>query len=80
MVWFQDLYSVFSLRSYDSLDPKDRGFLKDYEKFNGQVSSLDRCLQTIVKAKWPNQIKGQVPPNNRKSQMAKSNQRTPSKS
>ena len=62
MVWFQDLYSVFSLRSYDSLDPKDRGFLKDYEKFNGQVSSLDRCLQTIVKAKWPNQIKGQVPP------------------
>ena len=39
----KDLYGVFSIRTYDSLDPMDRGFLKDYERFNTKVFSLDRC-------------------------------------
>ena len=45
---FKDLYGVFSLRTYDSLDPKDPGFLKDYEKFNQKVSALDRKLGAIL--------------------------------
>ena len=45
---FKDLYSIFSLRTYDSLDPKDQGFLKDYEKFNQKVSALDRKLGAIL--------------------------------
>ena len=45
---FRDLYSVFSLRTYDSLDPKDEGFLKDYEKFNNKISSLDRKLGALL--------------------------------
>ena len=34
---FKDLYSVFSLRTYDSLDPTDLGFLEDNEKFNRKI-------------------------------------------
>ena len=37
---FKDLYGVFSNRTYDGLDPHDRGFLKDYEKFNNKIFSL----------------------------------------
>ena len=33
---------MFSLRTYDSLNPNDNGFLKDYENFNSKVLSLDR--------------------------------------
>jgi len=42
---FKDLYSVFSLKTYDSLDPKDMGFLKDNEKFENKVSSMDGSLE-----------------------------------
>ena len=45
---FKDLYGVFSNRTYDSLDPQDRGFLKDYEKFNSKIFSLDRKLGAIL--------------------------------
>ena len=33
---FKDLYGVFSNRTYDSLDPQDRGFLKDYLTFGSR--------------------------------------------
>ena len=42
IILLQDLYGVFSLRTYDSLNPNDNGFLKDYERFNSKVTSLDR--------------------------------------
>ena len=45
---FKDLYSVFSNRTYDGLDPDDKGFLKDYEKFNNKIFSLDRKLGAIL--------------------------------
>ena len=45
---FKELYGVFSNRTYDSLDPQDRGFLKDYEKFNSKIFSLDRKLGAIL--------------------------------
>ena len=45
---FKDLYGVFSNRTYDGLDPHDRGFLKDYEKFNNKIFSLDRKLGAIL--------------------------------
>lgn len=44
----QDLYGIFSVRTYDSLDPKDKGFLRDYEKFNSKVCTLDRKLGAIL--------------------------------
>ena len=36
------------MRSYDSLDPTDLGFLKDYEKFNSNIGGLDRKLGAIL--------------------------------
>ena len=45
---FKDLYGVFSNRTYDGLDPHDKGFLKDYEKFNNKIFSLDRKLGAIL--------------------------------
>ena len=30
------MYGIFAQRSYDSLDPHDKGFLSDYEKFNNK--------------------------------------------
>ena len=45
---FNDLYGIFSQRSYDSLDPQDKGFLKDYEKFNNKTFALDRKLGAIL--------------------------------
>ena len=45
---FKDLYGVFTSRTYDSLDPQDEGFLKDYEKFNSRIFSLDRKLGAIL--------------------------------
>lgn len=45
---FNDLYGVFAQRSYDSLDPQDKGFLKDYEKFNNKTFALDRKLGAIL--------------------------------
>ena len=45
---FKELYGVFSNRTYDGLNPKDKGFLKDYEKFNGKIFALDRKLGAIL--------------------------------
>ena len=45
---FRDLYSVFSMRTYDALDPMDKGFIKDYQKFNEKVFALDRKLGAIL--------------------------------
>ena len=45
---FKDLYGVFTIRTYDSLDPQDQGFLEDYEKFNTKIFSLDRKLGAIL--------------------------------
>ena len=45
---FNDLYGIFAQRSYDSLDPQDKGFLKDYEKFNNKIFALDRKLGAIL--------------------------------
>ena len=45
---FKDLYSVFSLKTYDSLDPKDEGFIKDNDKFKKKIASLDRKLGAIL--------------------------------
>ena len=45
---FKELYGVFTNRTYDSLDPKDEGFLKDNEKFNSKIFSLDRKLGAIL--------------------------------
>ena len=48
---FKDLYSVFSLKTYDSLDPKDLGFLKDNERYK-YLMNFKRlqvsCPQIIV--------------------------------
>ena len=45
---FKDLYGIFANRTYDSLDPQDRGFLRDYEKFNSKIFGLDRKLGAIL--------------------------------
>ena len=41
-------FPKISSRQYDSLDPKDRSFLKDYRKFNSKVWMLDRKLSAIL--------------------------------
>ena len=45
---FKELYGVFGNRTYDGLDPNDKLFLKDYEKFNGNIFGLDRKLGAIL--------------------------------
>ena len=45
---FKELYEVFSNRTYDCLDPQDRGFLKDNERFNSKIFTLDRKLGEIL--------------------------------
>ena len=35
-------------RQYDSLDPNDKSFLRDYRKFNSKVWMLDRKLSAIL--------------------------------
>ena len=45
---FKELYGVFGNRTYDALNPNDKLFLKDYEKFNGKIFSLDRKLGAIL--------------------------------
>ena len=41
-------FPKISFRQYDSLDPKDKSFLKDYRKFNSKVWMLDRKLSAIL--------------------------------
>ena len=38
----KELYGVFSNRTYDSLDPTDQSFIKDYEHFKSRTFELDR--------------------------------------
>ena len=45
---FQGLHAVFGNRSYDCLDPNNRDFLKDYNKFNSRVWMLDRKLSAVL--------------------------------
>ena len=45
---FKEIYSVFGNKTYDSMDPTDHGFLKDYDKFNRKVWMLDRKLGAIL--------------------------------
>ena len=45
---FQELYSVFSNRTYDSLDPADDSFIKDYEHFKNRTFELDRKLGAVL--------------------------------
>ena len=47
-VQFKNIYALFGVKTYDSLDPKDHRFLKDYEKFNCQIWMLDRKLGAIL--------------------------------
>ena len=42
------LIQSISFRQYDSLDPNDKSFLKDYRKFNSKVWMLDRKLSAIL--------------------------------
>ena len=53
---FKDLYGVFSNRTYDGLDPHDKGFLKDYEKFNNKIFSLDRKLGAILSRAFDDEL------------------------
>eukprot|EP00095_Tigriopus_kingsejongensis_P007513 maker-scaffold103_size370364-snap-gene-1.20 protein:Tk07513 transcript:maker-scaffold103_size370364-snap-gene-1.20-mRNA-1 annotation:"dynein beta ciliary-like" len=45
---FKDLYGVFSNRTYDSLDPKDESFIRDYEHFKSRTFELDRKLGAVL--------------------------------
>ena len=45
---YQELFSVFSNRSYDSLDPRDESFIKDYENFKTRTFELDRKLGAVL--------------------------------
>ena len=47
-IQFKEIYAMFGLKTYDSLDPKDLRFLKDYDKFNCQIWMLDRKLGAIL--------------------------------
>jgi hypothetical protein len=43
---FKEMYGIFSSRTYDSLDPIDQSFIKDYEKFKMRTFELVKyfCL------------------------------------
>ena len=45
---FKELYQVFSNRTYDSLDPMDDSFIKDYEHFQAKTCELDRKLGAVL--------------------------------
>ena len=47
-VEFGELYATFGMRTYDALNPKDKKFLRDYEKFNCKLFCLDRKLGAIL--------------------------------
>jgi dynein heavy chain len=47
-VEFGELYQTFGMRTYDALNPKDKKFLRDYEKFNSKLFNLDRKLGAIL--------------------------------
>ena len=39
---------MFSNRTYDSLDPVDQSFIKDYEHFKSRTFELDRKLGAVL--------------------------------
>ena len=45
---FKDLYAVFTIRTYDCLDPEEKGFIEDYKEFNEGIVSLDRKLAATL--------------------------------
>jgi dynein heavy chain len=45
---FKEQFGVFSNRTYDSLDPHDGSFIKDYEKFKTKTFELDRKLGAVL--------------------------------
>ena len=48
---FKELYLVFTVRTYDCLDPEETAFIVDYEHFNNGIISLDRKLgATLTRA------------------------------
>ena len=48
---FKDLYATFGLKTYDCSDPEDKGFPKDFKKFNKEVWMMDRRLgATLTRA------------------------------
>ena len=42
------MYGVFSNRTYDSLDPTDQSFIKDYDHFKNRTFELDRKLGAVL--------------------------------
>lgn len=42
------MYGIFSSRTYDSLDPIDESFIKDYERFKMRTFELDRKLGAVL--------------------------------
>jgi hypothetical protein len=48
LFFFQELFGVFSNRSYDSLDPRDLSFINDYENFKTRTFELDRKLGAVL--------------------------------
>ena len=45
---FKQIYGLFSIKNYDSLDPEDRGFEEDCLIFNSEIEELDRKLGAIL--------------------------------
>ncbi|XP_067673689.1 dynein beta chain, ciliary-like [Haliotis asinina] len=45
---FNEVYKVFSDRSYDCLDPSSKEFLDDYNSFLEKIGDFDRRLATII--------------------------------
>ena len=45
---FNEVYKVFSERTYDCLDTTSQEFLNDYKNFFDQISDFDRRLATCI--------------------------------
>ncbi len=42
------MYGIFSSRTYDSLDPIDESFIKDYERFKTRTFELVKVFELKV--------------------------------
>jgi len=45
---FSEAISIFSQRTYDSLNPLDKTFVEDYKEFKKKIDDLDRRLAAII--------------------------------
>ena len=45
---FKEQFTYFSNRTYDPLDPKDKSFVVDYDKFKNKTFELDRKLGAVL--------------------------------